>query len=137
MLDFRAFLRQWKRRATGQKEPGGPLDDRSVACTQRVIGNFYRAMHDYKTDAAAATGDSRWLNLTDAHARLYRPGEFFTERVIKQADERNYISDADLSRMLARIELLGMPRDQSMTITRDGRDSRSPGSDSLPRCGPG
>jgi len=127
MLEFRAFLRQWRRRATGQKEPGGPLDDRSVACTQRVIGNFYLAMHDYKAEAAAATGDDRWLALTDAHARLYRPGEFFTERVIKQADERNYISDADLSRMLACIELLGLPRDQTMTIARDGREAEAAG----------
>ncbi len=122
ILEFRVFLRQWRRGTDGQKQRGGPLDDRSVACTQRVIGNFYRTMHDYKAEAAAATGDERWLELTDAHARLYRPGEFFTERIIKQADERNYISDADLSRMLACIELLGMPRDQAMTITRDGRD---------------
>jgi integrase len=128
MLDFRVFLRQWKRRATGAKELGGPLDDRSVACTERVIGNFYRAMHDYKADVAAAVGDDRWLELTDAHARLYRPGEVFTERVIKQADERNYISDADLSKMLACIELLGMPRGQSMTITRDGRGTDVAGS---------
>ena len=137
MLDFRAFLRQWRRRATGQKEPGGPLDDRSVACTQRVIGNFYRAMHDYKADAAAATGDDRWLELTDAHARLYRVEEFRTERVIQQADERNYITDADLSRMLACIELLGLPRDQIMTITRDGREAEVAGLGSPPRCGPG
>ncbi len=122
MLEFRAFLRQWRRRATGNKDPGAPLDDRTVACTQRVIGNFYRAMHDYKAEAAAATWDDRWLELTDAHARLYRPGEFFTERIIKQADERNYISDADLSRMLACIELLGLSRDQRMTITRDGHE---------------
>ena len=42
-------------------------------------------------------------------------------RAIRQADERNYISDADLARMLQYVELLGMPRDQSMTITRHGR----------------
>ena len=121
VLDFRAFLRQWRRQATGVKQPGGPLDDRSVATTQRAIGNFYRAVHDCKADVAAATGDRRWLELTDAHARLYRVDECRTGRVIRQADERNYISDADLSRMLACIELLGLPRDQSMTVTRDGQ----------------
>jgi integrase len=123
MLDFRVFLRQWRRGTTGQKERGGPLDDRSVACTQRVIGNFYRTMHDYRADVAAATGDDRWLELTDSHARLYRVEECRTGRVIRQADERNYISDADLSRMLACIEVLGLPRDQSMTITRDGQET--------------
>ena len=85
-------------------------------------------MHDCRADVAAATGDRRWLELTDTHARLYRVDECRTGRVIRQADERNYISDADLSRMLACIELLGLPRDQSMTITRDGQQVRSPGS---------
>ncbi len=75
-LEFRAFLRQWRREPPAQKERGGPLDDRSVACTLRVIGNFYRAMNDYRADAAAATGDARWLELTEAHARLYRGEEF-------------------------------------------------------------
>src|SRR5208282_4531743 len=87
VLDFRVFLRQWRRGTTGQKERGGPLDDRSVACTQRVIGNFYRAMHDYRADVAAATGDDRWLELTDSHARLYRVEECRTGRVIREADE--------------------------------------------------
>ena len=123
VLEFRAFLRQWRRGTTGRKERGGPLDDRSVATTQRAIGNFYRAMHDYRADVAKATGDDRWLQLTDSHARLYRVEECRTGRVIRQADERNYISDADLSRMLGYIELLGLPRDQAMTINRDGRDA--------------
>lgn len=127
VLEFRAFLRQWRRGSTGCKERGGPLDDRSVATTQRVIGNFYQAMHDYRADVARATGDDRWLELTDSHARLYRVEECRTGRVIRQADERNYISDADLSRMLACIELLGLPRDQAMTITRDGRGTEVAG----------
>ena len=80
-------------------------------------------MHDYRADVAKATGDDRWLQLTDSHARLYRVEECRTGRVIRQADERNYISDADLSRMLGYIELLGLPRDQAMTINRDGRDA--------------
>ena len=49
------------------------------------------------------------------------------ERAIRQADERNYISDTDLTRMLQYVELLGLPRDQSMTITRDGRDAEAAG----------
>ena len=119
MLDFRVFLRQWRRATTGRaKHNSGPLDARSVANTQRVIGNFYREMHDYRAEAAAATGDKRWLALTDAHARLYRVAECSVGRVIRQADERHYISDTDLTRMLGSVELLGLPRDQTMTITR-------------------
>ncbi len=42
MLEFRAFLRQWRRATTGRaKYSGGPLDARSVASTLRLLGNFY------------------------------------------------------------------------------------------------
>ena len=57
-------------------------------------------MSDCRADAAAATGDDRWLALTDSHARLYRAATAAAERAIRQADERNYISDTDLARML-------------------------------------
>src|SRR5260370_5164670 len=113
VLDFRAFLRRWRRRATGQKEIGGPLDDRSAACTQRVIGNFYRAMHDYKADAAAAIGDDRWLELTDSHARLYPVEECRTCRVIRGADETNSTTASDPSRTLPRTHARGLRRTQS------------------------
>ncbi len=121
-LSFRSFLHEWHRDGPGRgRGEGGTLDALSVARSQRVIGNFYRTMHDYRAEAAAATGDDRWLALTDSHARLYRSGELRAGRVIRQADERNYISDADLARMLEYVELLGLPRGQSRTISRDGR----------------
>ena len=122
-LEFRAFLQRWRRERPAQVGPaaGRWTRDRSPAAS-RFIGNFYRAMNDYRADAAAATGDERWLALTDSHARLYRRDELSAERAIRQADERNYISDADLARMLEYVELLGLPRDQAMTITRDGQE---------------
>lgn len=128
MLEFRTFLQQWRRETIGRaKSRGGPLDARSIANTQRVIGNFYREMNDYRDEAAAATGDDRWLALTDSHARLYRVDECRVGRVIRQADERHYISDIDLSRMLEYVELLGLPRDKTMTITRDGQPVEAAG----------
>jgi integrase len=121
-LDFRAFLRERQRDTAGRSHArDGLLDARSIARTQRVIGNFYRSMNDYRAEAAEATGDDRWLTLTDSHARLYRSEELSAERAIRQADERNYISDADLARMLEYVELLGLPREQTMTIARDGQ----------------
>jgi hypothetical protein len=46
---------------------------------------------------------------------------------IRQADERNYISDTDLARIFAHIDVLGLPRNQTLTITRDPRASTPPG----------
>jgi hypothetical protein len=72
-LDFRSFLRQWRRErpARGQAR-GGPLDARSVARTLRFLGNFYATMTDSRHEAAAATGDDGWLALGDGHGRLVR-----------------------------------------------------------------
>jgi integrase len=121
-LEFRVFLHQWRReRPAHGLARGGPLNARSVARTLRFLGSLYRTMNDYRADAATATGDDRWLTLTDTHARLYRSGELSAERAIRQADERNYISDTDLTRMLQYVESLGLPRDQTMTITRNGQ----------------
>jgi integrase len=121
-LDFRTFLQGWTKtrrgRANDQNTCG--LTALTIVRTQQAIGLFYRVMSDYRAEAAAALGDERWLELTDGHARLYRGGEWANGRAIRQADERNYINDTDLARMLAHIELLGLPRDQTMTLTRDG-----------------
>ena len=127
-LDFRTFLHGWARARPGRAGRGGGLDARTIARSLQAIGLFYRVMSDYRTEAAAALGDDRWLVLTDAHARLYRDGDWARWRAIRQADERNYISDADLAQMLSHIELLGLPRDQARTITRDGRQAELVGS---------
>jgi integrase len=128
VLDFRAFLGEWCPQTAGRgADRRASLNARSIARTQRAIGNFYVALHDYRVEAAAATGDDRWLALTDSHARLYRPAELSADRAIRQADERNYISDADLTRMMQVVELLGLPRDQSMTLSRGGEQIQARG----------
>lgn len=127
-LDFQSFLREWRRDrpARGQAR-GGPLEARSVARTLRFLGNFYATMTDCRREAAAATGDDRWLKLGDGHGRLVRRDELAAERAIRQADDRNYIGDADLSRMLQYVELLGLPCDQVMTIVRGGKETEIAG----------
>ena len=120
-LDFRTFLHGWTRTRPGRAGSGGGLEARTVARSLQAIGRFYQVMSDYRAEAAASLADDRWLALSDAHARLYRDGDWNRGRVIRQADERNYISDTDLARMLSHIDLLGLPRGQAKTITRDGR----------------
>jgi integrase len=127
-LDFRAFLHGWPATRPGQPGSGSGLNARTIATNLQVIGRFYRVMSDYSAEAAAALGDDRWLALSDAHARLYRDGDWSRRRAIRQADERNYISDTDLARMLSHIELLGLPRGQAKTITRDGEQFQITGS---------
>jgi integrase len=128
-LDFRTFLHAWgkERQGRANEQASGGLNERTIARSMQAISLFYRVMSDYRAEAAAALGDDRWLALSDAHARLYRDGDWNRGRAIRQADERNYISDADLARMLSHIDLLGLPRDRARTITTDGRQAEFAG----------
>ncbi|MFJ1551778.1 hypothetical protein, partial [Streptomyces sp. NPDC088246] len=58
---------------------------------------------------------------TDSHARMFRPGDRPRQREVREADERNYINDTDLSSMLTHIELLGLPAEQTRTVVRNAR----------------
>jgi integrase len=120
-LDFRTFLHGWTRTRQGRSGGSNGLDTRTITRSLQAIGLFYRVMTDYQAEAAAALSDDRWLALTDAHARLYRDGDWARGRAIRQADERNYINDTDLARMLGHIELLGLPRGQAKAISRNGQ----------------
>jgi integrase len=128
-LDFRTFLHGWAKTRQGRanRQATGGLNALTISRNQQAIGLFYRVMSDYRAEAAAALGDDRWLALTDAHARFYRDGDWSRGRAIRQADERNYINDTDLARMLGHVELLGLPRGQAKTITRDGQQAEFTG----------
>jgi hypothetical protein len=124
-LELASFLRGWQRRrdSPAARYAGtSPLAPHTIVRTQEAVARFYAFMFDYQAEAAAALGDARWLELTSAHARLWRPDEKMRrDRSLEPADDNSYIADTGLSRMLAHIELLGLPRDQTMTITRGGR----------------
>ncbi|MFE4825101.1 tyrosine-type recombinase/integrase [Streptomyces sp. NPDC056704] len=120
-LDFGTFLHHWQRETPGRAEVGGSLQPRTINKNLQTIDLFYRVMTDCRTEAAEALDDARWLALTDSHARMFRPGDRPRQREVREADERNYINDTDLSSMLTHIDLLGLPAEQARTVVRDAR----------------
>lgn len=66
-------------------------------------------MHDYRDDAAAATGDRRWLNLGPEHLRFWRPGDLGTRRTRKPT-EAHVLDDRTLAKISAVAHKLGEPR---------------------------
>ncbi len=126
-LEFSTFLHAWRRRRSGRGQAGAGLKARTISKSLQTIDLFYRVMTDHRTEAAAALGDARWLELTDSHARLFRATDFPRAREPRSADERNYINDTDLSAMLTHIELLGMPTDQARAIVRNGVEAELAG----------
>jgi integrase len=117
-LDLISFLRQWPPRRTGSASSDRTaLTTGTLAKCQQAIARFYAFMADYKVEAAAALDDERWLDLTDAHARLWRPEESLRKgRSLPAADDRSYIDDADLAAMFSCIELLGSRREVRVVV---------------------
>lgn len=112
-LDLASFLRSLPGR---RKRGRGP---ETVSRCLEAVAAFYSFMADYREEAAAATGDRRWLRLTSAHCRLWRPeeiGRAGRRRALPDADGSGYIADADLSKMFSCIELLGLGRDETMAV---------------------
>ncbi|MFJ9566065.1 tyrosine-type recombinase/integrase [Streptomyces fuscichromogenes] len=126
-LDFGTFLQGWRRERSGRSRVGGSLQPRTISKNLQTIDLFYRVMTDCRTEAAEALDDTRWQELTDSHARMFRPADRPRHREVRQADERNYIDDTDLSSMLTHIELLGLPAGHNRTVVRDGQQIALPG----------
>ncbi len=117
-LDLASYLRSLPGRQ------GKGRDPETVTRCLEVVASFYSFMADYREEAAVATGDRRWLRLTSAHCRLWRPeeiGRAGPRRALPDADGLAYIADADLSKMFAYIELLGLGKDQTMAVTVGGK----------------
>ncbi len=118
-IDLISFLRQWSPRRTASARPH--LTASTLAKCQQAIARFFAFMVDFKVEAAAALDDERWLDLTDAHARLWRPEESLRrDRSVAAADDRSYIDNADLASMLSCVELLGAPRHETRSVLMNG-----------------
>jgi hypothetical protein len=112
-LSFLSHLRA--RRGRG----GGPLSPVSVGLAQTGVSTFYLFMADHCAEAAKALDEPRWLELTDAHARLWRAGEFV--RRDRGAGPADYIDPEALGRIVSHLDILALPRDQTKTVVVDGQ----------------
>jgi integrase len=96
---------------------GRPLSLVSVGLSQTAVSTFYLFMADHRTEAAKALGEPQWLELTDAHARLWRAGEFV--RRDRRTGPTDYIDPEALGRIVSHLDILALPRDQTKTVTVD------------------
>lgn len=123
-LELASFLRSGGGQRRRVPAPG------SVSRQLDAVAGFYAFMADYRAEAAAATGDQRWERLSDAHGRLWRPEEIGRRgRAVRPADDASYIASADLSQMFAIVELVGLPTDETMTLSVEGEPVELAGMD--------
>lgn len=120
MLDYLSVLRS--RTSTKGGTRGKRLSERTIHACQLSVSAFYLFMVDRRHELATATDDPRFLQLSDGHARLWRNTDlpWGGGRVFSDSDGSQYIEDVDLSRMTELIPVVGLARDEKMSIARDG-----------------
>jgi integrase len=111
-LSFLAYLRA--RRSRG----GGPLSLVSVGLSQSAVSTFYAFMADHRREAAKALDEPGWSELSDAHSRLWRAGEFV--RRDRRTGPVDYIEPEALGRIVSHLDILALGRDQTKTVLVDG-----------------
>ncbi|KXO95816.1 transposase [Tsukamurella pulmonis] len=115
--DFSAELRGPEASAKG-----GRLSASAIEQIESQTQSFYTFMFDHAAEAVAATGDTRWGELTAAHTRLWGPA--YRTRPGSRTRELTWYATSDLQRMLAYLDVLAAPRDTMVDITHpDGSHS--------------
>jgi integrase len=110
-----AFLGDLRQRRSRR---GRPLTATSVGLIQSGVSSFYAFMADHRVEAARALGEPRWAELSDAHARLWRAGEYL--RRDRPRTGGDYIDPAALSRIVEHLDILALAKDQTKSVMVDG-----------------
>jgi len=110
-----AFLSDLRQRRSRR---GRPLSTTSVGLVQSGVSSFYAFMADHRVEASRALGEPRWAELSDAHARLWRSGEYLSRGRPRSGGD--YIDPAALSRIVEHLDILAMTKDQTKTVVVDG-----------------
>lgn len=87
----------------------------TVASLQAQTQAFYTFMHDHAAEAAAASGNPRWRDITLTHTALWSPINAPKHR--RRERELTWYSTADLQRMLAYLDVLAADPKQKVVIT--------------------
>lgn len=113
-LIFTAFTEYLRFPAAAAKSDK-PLTPSAIDATRSQTQVFYTFMVDHAPEAAAATGDLRWLQLTDAHTRLWGPA--FRARRANRHRELTGYSTGELQQMLGYLDVLATDHNAPVPIT--------------------
>ncbi|WFN92524.1 tyrosine-type recombinase/integrase [Gordonia sihwensis] len=99
--------------------PGRLLSASAVDEARSQTQVFYTFMADHAPEAAAATGDRRWLAVSAAHTRLWGPA--FRTRHSSRVRELTWYSTSELQQMLCYLDVLSADRGFPVSITHPDR----------------
>ena len=110
-LDYLEYLRSPA--AATQSEH---LTADTVATLQAQTQAFYTFMHDNAADAATATANPRWRDITLTHTALWSPLHAPKQR--RRERELTWYATADLQRMLTYLDVLAAPAGHKVVLTK-------------------
>jgi hypothetical protein len=87
----------------------------TVASLQAQTQAFYTFMHDHAAEAATATGNPRWRDITLTHTALWSPINAPKHR--RRERELTWYSTADLQRMLTYLDVLAADPAEKVLLT--------------------
>lgn len=117
MMRLLSWLRSPSALAAGRTVPVGAT---TVASTQSILTKFYEFMIDNRAEAAAFTGDPRWLQLNADYTRLWPPQFRVSTNSRSRSGRASFMSRADLDQMICCLPILAGPRDEPVTVTLPG-----------------
>jgi hypothetical protein len=88
----------------------------TVATLQAQTQTFYAFMHDNAADAATATANPRWRDITLTHTALWSPLHAPKQR--RRERELTWYATADLQRMLTYLDVLAAPAGHKVVLHR-------------------
>lgn len=97
------------------RKPGKSPSPSAVDATQSQTQVFYAFMVDHAEEAATATGNPRWAQLTDTHTRLWGPA--FRTRRANRHRELTWYATSELQQMLCYLDVLAADRGKPIAIT--------------------
>lgn len=86
----------------------------TVASLQAQTQAFYTFMHDHSAEAATATGDARWRDITVTHTALWSP--INAPRHRRRERDLTWHSTADLQRMLTYLDVLAAEATEKVVL---------------------
>lgn len=98
---------------------GRPLAATGVSAVLSHTQGLYTYLLDHVDDVVAFTGDARWADLTEAHARLF-PHPPARRRTSVATPGASVIDPADLARMVSCLEILSAPTTEQVTVDLPG-----------------
>lgn len=113
-LVFTEFT-EYLKSPTAVRNPDKPLTPTAIEATQSYTQTFYAFMVDHAEEAAAATAEPQWAQITDTYTRLW--GAAFRGRRARQVRELTWYCPSELQQMLCYLDVLAADRGRSVAIT--------------------